>query len=829
MRSQRSHQFQPRNIACTIPGCSELFKRAVGLTQYLNFAHKGIQWSRSKLLASDATLHAASPEPEFDTPDLDSQKPSIAPEEPKGARAPCDASGHSLPPNTPPSPPTSAPSKMFIPFNNRADFELANFLFKKTQISGSSIDELMEIWNATLPHGSDPPFTNHDHLYSTIDSIPFSDVPWQAFSVSYTGPRPNTGSCPTWMEDEYEHVVDEKNRRVYKDFMSGNWAWKQAITQGSVFCPVILGSDKTMVSIATGQNEYYLLYLSNGLVSNNFQKFRRQLFHASLNQVLDSLRVGMETPEVVRFGDGHYHRVVYGLGLYIADYPEQVWCPRCTADAGNLDGNLSTRCSHEHTLALFEAFDSKKLWDEYNLLHQVIKGTFIDHLVSWVEQYLEKTHGKAGAAVILADIDRRIAAVPSFPGLQRFPQGCGFKQWTGNDSKALMKVWLPAIVGHMPPQMVRAVGAFLDFCYLVRRSVITEETLQATDDALAHFHADRNIFMETGVQPDGFSLPRQHTLSHYRHLIQEFGAPNGLCSSIMESKHIKAVKEPWRRSSHYEALGQMLLTNQRLDKLVAANVHFEAQGLLCGPLQKDEDNESDDEGVVDGPMIHAEVTRGYPSRLHELAKFIEVLQLPSLLRRFLYNQQNHDSDALLTSDEIPLNMCPEAPEHVVIYPSAVAVYYAPSDHSGVGGMHREQIRAVHSWKGRTPRRDCAFVVGDPDPNGFRGLHVVCVLYFMSFKWQGTEYPCALVTWFSPVSKEPCKQTGMWAVTPDVDKTGKREMLVVHLDCMLRSAHLIGIASEDLLPRQIKHYNALDLFQAFYVNKYADRHAHEIAF
>lgn len=34
----------------------------------------------------------------------------------------------------------------------------------------------------------------------------------------------------------------------------------------------------------------------------------------------------------------------------------------------------------------------------------------------------------------------RIAAVPSFPGLRRFPHGRRFKQWTGDDSKALMKV-----------------------------------------------------------------------------------------------------------------------------------------------------------------------------------------------------------------------------------------------------------------------------------------------------------------------------------------------------------------------------------------------------
>ncbi|KIM51725.1 hypothetical protein SCLCIDRAFT_33233 [Scleroderma citrinum Foug A] len=60
-----------------------------------------------------------------------------------------------------------------------------------------------------------------------------------------------------------------------------------------------------------------------------------------------------------------------------------------------------------------------------------------------------------------------IAAAPPFPGLRCFPQGRGFKQWTGNDSKALMKVFLPAIVHYVPNQMVQAIAAFLDFCYIV--------------------------------------------------------------------------------------------------------------------------------------------------------------------------------------------------------------------------------------------------------------------------------------------------------------------------------------------------------------------------
>ena len=89
-----------------------------------------------------------------------------------------------------------------------------------------------------------------------------------------------------------------------------------------------------------------------------------------------------------------------------------------------------------------------------------------------------------------------------------------------------------------------------------------------------HFHTTREIFREVGIHPEGFSLPCQHSLVHYHRLIQEYGAPNGLCSSITESRHITAVKKPWRHSNKYEALGQMLITNQRLDKISALRADF---------------------------------------------------------------------------------------------------------------------------------------------------------------------------------------------------------------------------------------------------------------
>lgn len=134
---------------------------------------------------------------------------------------------------------------------------------------------------------------------------------------------------------------------------------------------------------------------------------------------------------------------------------------------------------------------------------------------------------------------------------------------------------------------MRTLRAFLEFCYIARQDIQDSKSLAALKDALARFHRYRVGFQDCGIRVEGFNLPRQHSLTHYFALIRAFGAPNGLCSSITESKHIKAVKEPWRRSNRFEALGQMLLTNQRLDKLAASRADFMNRGMLRGTCLSD--------------------------------------------------------------------------------------------------------------------------------------------------------------------------------------------------------------------------------------------------
>ena len=174
------------------------------------------------------------------------------------------------------------------------------------------------------------------------------------------------------------------------------------------------------------------------------------------------------------------------------------------------------------------------------------------------------------------------------------------------------QIYLPAIRGLLPDDLVRALREYLEYAYLIRQPEQTDDMLRRADEAHGRYRHFREVFRHAGVRPT-FSIPRQHAPTHSPRHTRNFGALYGLCTSITENKHIFAVKKPWRRSSKFEALGQMLQTNERLDKLAAARADFAGRGMLQGTclseaLQRlldqlanaDEGDEDAGEGGQDG-------------------------------------------------------------------------------------------------------------------------------------------------------------------------------------------------------------------------------------
>lgn len=258
---------------------------------------------------------------------------------------------------------------------------------------------------------------------------------------------------------------------------------------------------------------------------------------------------------------------------------------------------------------------------------------------------------------------------------------------------------------------------------------------------------------------------------------------------------------------------------------------------------EDEDEDDDEEGLgeASAPSVLADVylaktirqylldhhmdtqiadqfidRRAAPSAI---AEDINVPHFESLIHKFLQHHLN------LPPSAEPI----ELDSNISIYTSAVAVYHAPSDICGVRGMARERIHATSRWgKFHVPRYDTAFAVTNPTVPGMRGLDIARVKLIFSFNHGNKTYPCALIHWFSKVDDEPDVNTGMWRVEPDFDIEGEPLLAVIHLDTMIRAAHLIGEPNGPM-SADITYISALDKFDTYYVNKYIDHHAYEIAF
>ncbi|KAJ7671758.1 hypothetical protein B0H17DRAFT_1162102 [Mycena rosella] len=704
------------------------------------------------------------------------------------------------PSTPPPAPPADGQNPVaWAPFRLGVEFEFAQFHFVRLQSSEGEINNALDIWAASvMEFGGRAPWRNAKELYAAIDK------PTKFCTRDVRKVLHHQLACP----DFKGHVdvvsyqkFNHKGQCVWSNFMSGDWAWKQAdlitadkANHGCAFVAAVGGSDKTTVSVATGHQEYHPSYLSPSVLMGTVR---------------------------CAHGKGVLPVAFHAIPKIWLAAVVQNWCPKsCDALPDHLDDEGARLRTQTKTNTLIMCFDPGILWDDYgihadivpfthgfprtdiyellsfDLLHQVIKGMFKDHLVSWVNKYLHLEHGEKRALKIIQDIDHRISAVPEFPGLCRFHDGRDFSQWTGDDSKVLMKINLATVAGYIPSDMVKGLSAFMDFCYLVCLNAISTAELASIQNTLHCFHQYHQIFVETG-----------HSLVHYVTSIQLFGSLNGLCLSIPESKHIKAVKEPWQHSSRFKS--SFTVHGMMTSTVLVGEQPQVAAAAAARALVDDENN---DDGVVH--------ERGYLHSLEALAAHIHQPLFPDVFRRFL-DKLAHGPPGP-DGPPITIDACPVFAGCITVHHSAIARFYAPSHLGGAGGMYREHIRSNPNWHGYA-RRDTVLVnVGAPVMGG---IVISRVQLFFSFSFGDKLYECALVHWLVPVGNAPDPDTGIWVVELE-RKNGVPVAAIINLDAIARASHLISVYGTAALPEDFHFSDSLNAFNTYFVNPHPDHHMHK---
>lgn len=313
-----------------------------------------------------------------------------------------------------------------------------------------------------------------------------------------------------------------------------------------------------------------------------------RLFHFAMSQILQPLIEAGKHGVQMNCADGCIRHIFPLLAAYIADHPEQCLiccnkenrCPTCTVPR-DLRGELLDSCYRDPDAALAairspggKEFDEDGLrdvpqpfWADLplanifncivpDLLHQLHKGVFMNHLVKWTSvNHVE-------------ELDARFMRVPPYPSLRVFQKGISsISQWTGNEYRQMEKIFIGILAGlHSDPRVIKAARAILDFIYLAHYPSHSTSTLEQMQRALQDFHTHKQVFLDLGIRSN-FNIPKLHWMQHYIASIIDFGSCDGLSTETSERLHIDVAKLAYRASNRKAYIQQMVVWLTRREKV----------------------------------------------------------------------------------------------------------------------------------------------------------------------------------------------------------------------------------------------------------------------
>jgi len=324
------------------------------------------------------------------------------------------------------------------------------------------------------------------------------------------------------------------------------------------------------------------------------------LFHACMKYILKPLETAGLNGVDMTSGDGVVRQCYPIYATFVGDYPEQLLvttiktgeCPTCPANRDEI-GDPNSVGSPRDLAKILEAFESitqgptaftracrevgvkpvqHPFWENLpflniyqsiapDILHQLYQGV-IKHLISWLRLIYGDT-----------EIDARCRRLPPNHNVRIFMKGIShLSRVTGTEHDQISRFLLGIIIdlrlpnNMNPTRLIRAVRGMLDFLYLAKYPVHSDETLDLLDEALNCFHDNKDIFIDLDVRAN-FNLPKLHFAGHYRRFIELFGTTDNYNTEYTERLHIDLAKDAYRSTNFKDEYSQMTLWLERREKI----------------------------------------------------------------------------------------------------------------------------------------------------------------------------------------------------------------------------------------------------------------------
>ncbi|KAG1807487.1 uncharacterized protein BJ212DRAFT_1303449 [Suillus subaureus] len=197
-----------------------------------------------------------------------------------------------------------------------------------------------------------------------------------------------------------------------------------------------------------------------------------------------------------------------------------------------------------------------------DVLHQLYQG-IIKHLIKWIKEACSEP-----------EIDAHCHRLPPNHNIRLFLKGISnLSHVSGMEHNQICHFLLSIVTGIQLPGnlnnacLTHAIHAILDFLYLTQYPSHTDQTLVLLDDALTHFHDNKDIFLDLGIRSN-FNLPKLHSFCHYVHMIKMYGTTDNYNTKYTEHLHIDLMKDAYRATNCKDKYSQMTLWLKRCEKML---------------------------------------------------------------------------------------------------------------------------------------------------------------------------------------------------------------------------------------------------------------------